>query len=292
MTTDDTFTTEEAWHTLDDGEKSYTKTWKPVSVPKARIVYLHGFSDHCNNCTPFFPLLAAQGIEVFGIDQRGWGRSVKNQKQRGLSGNTAMVMKDIDSYLRRFLPSFPKHSAQRPDDVPVFLVGHSMGGAEVIYHASTRPSSDIRGYISMAPWIRLPPDQAPSKLLVISGTLAAKIMPHFQTKQIVRAEVLSHDLEVVEAAKLDELCHDHFTLEGAASAIQRGLDIDSGKITVSSKAGVRSFLLAHGTGDLVCDHEGAKQWFDKHCNVEDKEMKSYEDWYHKSECLVLYFVSC
>lgn len=63
--------TEEAWFTHSDGAKVYTKTWKTTGAPKARIVYLHGFSDHCNTCNPFFPILASRGIEVYGLDQRG-----------------------------------------------------------------------------------------------------------------------------------------------------------------------------------------------------------------------------
>ena len=54
----------------------------------------------------------------------------------------------------------------------------------------------------------------------------------------------------MKAAKLDELCHDHFTLEGASGAITRGRDIDAGKAIVTSP--VRAFLLAHGKSYLSC----------------------------------------
>jgi len=184
--------TEEAWFTHSDGAKVYTKTWKTIGAPKARIVYLHGFSDHCNTCNPFFPILASSGVEIFGIDQRGWGQSVKSQKDRGVSGGTAQVMSDVSAYLRKFLPAFPEASSSPSDGVPTFLVGHSMGGQAVIYHAAHHPSPAVRGYIAMAPWIRLPSDVAPNKLKVISGQFAARFMPNFQVKQVVRAEMLSH----------------------------------------------------------------------------------------------------
>jgi acylglycerol lipase len=60
--------TEEGWHTLEDGHKLYTKTWKvnirvlpnkaqktnthfaqTADTPKARLVFIHGFSDHCTS---------------------------------------------------------------------------------------------------------------------------------------------------------------------------------------------------------------------------------------------------
>ena len=95
--------------------------------------------------------------------------------------------------------------------------------------------------------------------------------------------MLSADPEVVKAAKLDELCHDHFTLEGASGAITRGRDIDAGKAIISTP--VRAFLLAHGDKDVVCDHDGSKAFFDNCCQIKDKEFKSYKGWMHKSESL-------
>lgn len=276
-------TTEELWHQLDDGEKIYAKIWKTSGLPKARIVWLHGFSDHCNTCDPFFPLLASKGIEVFGFDQRGWGRSVKSSKQRGLSGDTKQYLHDVNSVLRRFLPDFPQHSTSRPDNVPVFLMGHSMGGAGVITHASEYPSADIRGYLSASPWIKLPPETQPGTLTVVVGKFAAKFLPHFKVKQPVDVNLLSHDPEVAKTAKVDALCHDTFTLEGANGAITRGEAIDSGKLVVSSKAGVRAFWLGHGTADKVCAFDNSETWFKNCCKVDDKEMKVYDGWYHKSE---------
>ena len=61
---------EEGWHTSDDGRKLYTKTWTTEGPAKARLVFIHGFSDHINTYGNFFPTLAAKGIEVYSFDQR------------------------------------------------------------------------------------------------------------------------------------------------------------------------------------------------------------------------------
>lgn len=281
--------TEEGWHSLIDGHKVYTKIWKSPDTPKARLIVLHGFSDHCNDFEPLFPLLAAKGIEIFGVDQRGWGRSVKSAKERGRTGGSDQVLLDITSYVRRYLPSFPKHSSTRPDNVPLFLFGHSMGGAEVIYHASKFPSSDVRGYIASASWIKLGREMQPSSLLVAGGRFLNKFAPNFQLKQPVRPEWLSHDPEVVKAAKQDALCHDMATMAQADGALTRGDEIYTGKARVSSKQGVRSFLVCHGTGDRICDYAGSKQFYDKYCDVEDKEMKTYEGWMHKCKDTIFCF---
>lgn len=275
--------TEEGWHELDDGHKVYTKTWKTSEVPRARLIVLHGFSDHCNDFIPLFPLLAAKGIEIFGVDQRGWGRSVKSAKERGRTGGSDQVMADINSYLRRYLPSFPQASTTKPDAIPLFLFGHSMGGGEVIYHASKFPSSEIRGYLASASWIKLSPEMQPSSVLVAGGRFIKRFAPNFQMKQPVHPEWLSHDPEVVRTAKLDELCHDMATMAQADGALSRGDAIYTGKARVSSKQGVRSFFVCHGTADKICDYDGSLQFYNKYCDVGDKELKTYEGWMHKRE---------
>lgn len=61
---------QEGWHIADDGRKLYTKTWTTEGPAKARLVFIHGFSDHIDTYGDFFPMLAAKGIEVYGFDQR------------------------------------------------------------------------------------------------------------------------------------------------------------------------------------------------------------------------------
>jgi acylglycerol lipase len=61
---------QEGWHTTDDGCKLYTKTWTTEGPAKARLVFIHGFSDHINTYDYFFTTLAAKGIDVYSFDQR------------------------------------------------------------------------------------------------------------------------------------------------------------------------------------------------------------------------------
>lgn len=63
-------TTSEGTHTTSDGVQLYTKTWKPTGQVRAYVVFVHGFSDHCNRYGPLFPTLASKGIEVRAWDQR------------------------------------------------------------------------------------------------------------------------------------------------------------------------------------------------------------------------------
>ena len=64
------------------------------------------------------------------FDQRGWGRSVQKSSQKGLTGPTTTVLNDISSVVESLFATAASMSA------PFFLMGHSMGGAEVFQWAA------------------------------------------------------------------------------------------------------------------------------------------------------------
>lgn len=111
------------------------------------------------------------------FDQRGWGRSVQTPSQRGLTGPTATVLNDISSIIDSLLATAASMS------VPVFLMGHSMGGAEVLQWAARGPSdirSQIRGYVAESPYLTLHTSAQPRRMIAIAGRLAAKVLPKRQ----------------------------------------------------------------------------------------------------------------
>ena len=99
----------------------------------AKVVFVHGYSDHVGRYYGFFPHLASSGIQVFGWDQRGWGRSVHKPSDRGETGPTSRVVADIAAFIEDKL-------AAAPVGAPLFVMGHSMGGAGAIYLGVKHPS--------------------------------------------------------------------------------------------------------------------------------------------------------
>jgi acylglycerol lipase len=296
------YTTFEGTHKTDDGVELYTKTWKVSGdAAKARMLFVHGFSDHCNNYPVFFDHLANQGVDIYAFDQRyvppyppyylltdishrGWGRSVHTKHERGLTGPTTRVIADITSMLRTLLPC----------PIPLFLMGHSMGGAEILYYASTGPSdvlSQIRGFIASAPLIGLHPDTRPFKATVYAGRLAGRLLPKFQLVNKLDSKWLSRDPEQNKLWEQDELCHDTGTLEGLAGMLDRGLQLESFKVLPKESAGEGGktrLLVLHGTGDHVNAYEATKAYVDRCSGLSDKELKSYDGWYHNSESSFLF----
>ncbi len=204
----------------------------------------------------------------------GWGRSVHEVKQRGMTGPTEQVVADITTFITSL-----------PDDgkVPTFLMGHSMGGGETLIYASTGPKevlSKIRGFLLEAPLIGLGPGAKPSQVIVVLGRLAAKVMPHMPKVQKLDPTSLSRDPAVCKAWDDDPLCHDTGTLEGLSGLLDRTGDLDEGRVVLAEgigEGGKTRVWIGHGTADGACDYEASRRWFQR-IQVEDKEFKTYDGW--------------
>lgn len=113
-----------------DSLSLYFKRWHPPSsIPtKIGLVFLHGFLEYVDRYNSQFPLMAARGIEVFAIDQRGFGQSAVQMKG-GLKSNYSdttwpQQFKDAKVAVeeqKKWLDE--KYGVGK---VPLFLCGHSM----------------------------------------------------------------------------------------------------------------------------------------------------------------------
>ncbi|KAL7907963.1 Alpha/Beta hydrolase protein [Trichoderma velutinum] len=251
----------------------YTKTWTPTGPVVAKLIFVHGFNEHINRYNDFFPKLVEHGIQVFAWDQRGWGRSVNRPAEKGLTGSTTQVIADVVAFIQEKLPS----------DVPVFVMGHSMGGGEVLMMAGDAKHqqlvAQIRGWILEAPFIGFPKGEEPNVVKIVLGRLVGRLLPRQQLKHVVPPEHLSRDPAVVESIKNDELCHNTGTLEGLASLLDRTASLSSGGVKLSGD--VKSIFLAHGTKDMTVSYDAAVKFVNEQAAVEDRETKSYEGAYHQ-----------
>ena len=202
--------------------------------------------------------------------------------QRGLTGPTSTVLEDIASMLRNLQPLAKEKHA------PVFLMGHSMGGAEILQFAARGPTelrSQIRGYLAESPYLALHPSSQPSRFTIMAGKLAAKVFPKRQMVQKLDSKVLCRDSVVCQEWVEDDLCHDTGTLEGLAGMLDRGNELDKDLVVVregAGEGGLTRILIGHGNKDRVTSFEASKKWFER-LQVKDKEFTTYDGWYHKCE---------
>ncbi|KAH7246815.1 hypothetical protein FSOLCH5_012063 [Fusarium solani] len=253
------------------GASLYTKTWTPEGPIRAKAVLLHGFSDHIGWYNDVCRVLASNGIQVFGFDQRGWGRSVRKPSDKGNTGPTSQVTADIAAFLQSKLPS----------EVPVFVLGHSMGGGEAITLAAdpqyAELVSQVRGWILEGPFIGFAPEEVPSSIKIAAGRLMGRLLPHFQLKHVVTPENLTRRPEIGKGFRDDPLCHDTGTLECLAAVLDRTAALQSGSVKLGSE--VKALWLGHGDADMACSYDAAIKYVENQ-DIADKVIKTYKGGYH------------
>ncbi len=247
---------------------------QPDGPPVAKLIFVHGFSDHINRYYGLFPGLAERGIAIYGFDQRGWGRSVHRSADKGRTGPTSTVISDIAAFVK----------AQLPSPVPVFVMGHSMGGGEVLTLASDESYADsvlkhVRGWVLEAPFIGWPKGEEPSALKICVGRLVGRMLPHWPLVHRIPPEKLTRDPGVQQSLRQDVLDHDTGTLEGLSGLLDRTENLLHGRARLNGA--VRSLWLGHGTVDFGTSYEASRAWFNAQTGLEDKTFKTYEGWYHQ-----------
>lgn len=99
-------------------------------APKAVIVFVHGFCDHCSRYVEWHTRFADAGYSVFTWDQRGFGRTAQDTEEKSAGTayskqSWATEMQDLNWAIGRAMYSVP--------GVPVFIMGQSMVRASFLY---------------------------------------------------------------------------------------------------------------------------------------------------------------
>jgi len=123
-----------------DGHALPLTVWPSVGKPQAIILALHGFTDYSNAFALSAPSWATQGITTYAYDQRGFGA---NEPLRWAGTDTYVT--DARQALALLRHKYP--------DLPIFLLGESMGGAAAILAVTeTDTAADVAdGLILVAP---------------------------------------------------------------------------------------------------------------------------------------------
>jgi acylglycerol lipase len=128
----------------EDGARLPLRSWLPEAETKAVIIALHGFNDYSRFFDQPGRFFRKAGIASFAYDQRGFGAAPKRGRWAGK-----------DAYADD-LKTVVKLIAQRYPDLPIYLLGESMGGAIIITTMSQADRPEVAGIILAAPalWAR------------------------------------------------------------------------------------------------------------------------------------------
>jgi acylglycerol lipase len=92
-----------------------------VDDPRASLVLIHGFGEHSGRFTDMAECLVEAGIAVLSYDLRGAGKSPGQRMHINSWDEYHQDLLAVQRYLSNYYPT-----------APLFLFGHSMGGAIVL----------------------------------------------------------------------------------------------------------------------------------------------------------------
>lgn len=235
--------------------------WRSDTTPPAAILALvHGFGEHSGRYGNVVEHLTERGYAVYGFDNRGHGRS---PGQRGHINAWAEFREDVGAFLSLI--------GEREPGLPLFLMGHSLGGLIVLDYALHHPEG-LAGVIASGPVLG-PPDISPALLML--SRLLSRLWPRFSLSAGLDAGSLSRDPSVVQAYRDDPLTHDR------ASA-RLGTEMAAAvRWTQAHAADLRlPLLIVHGGADRLVPPEYSRLFFEN-VTFADKERHEYEGVYHE-----------
>jgi lysophospholipase len=201
------------------------------------IVLVHGVGEHSGRYDHVVTRLVDAGYAVHALDHRGHGRS---DGPRAFIEDMDHAVADVDTLVDRAVAAHP--------DVPVFMLGHSMGGLIALRYALAHQDR-LAGLVLSAALAQLNPVPKPLELV---GRALSVIAPRAPLIAI-DPELVSRDPAVVAAYRSDPLVHHGKiparTAAQIADAVER-LPSAVGAITVPT-------LILYGTADELCPPAGS-----------------------------------
>jgi alpha-beta hydrolase superfamily lysophospholipase len=243
------------------GRRIFWRSWTPDDAPaRAVIVLVHGLGEHSGRYDHVVGRLLGEGYAIHTLDHRGHGRS---DGSRAFIENMDNAVADVDTLVDRAVAAQP--------GVPVFMLGHSMGGLISVRYALAHQER-LAGVILSATLAQL--DAVPKPLELVARALSV-IAPRAPLIAIDHG-LVSRDPAVVEGYRSDPLVHHGKvparTAVQLADAVER-FPSTVGAITVPT-------LILYGTADALCTPAGSVMLGER-IGAADKTVRAYDGLFHE-----------
>lgn len=249
---------------LAHGKQIFYREWTSnteENKKRAIVLMTHGFGSHSGRFKVIADHFTKHGYIMASNDDVGHGMS---EGRRG-------YVKTFHHYVDDIVQLAELKKKESPN-LPIFLLGHSMGGLVAVITALFHPNV-FNGIISSsAPLTVNKRIVTPSKYALVK--ISAKLLPYLVVAKFDNTRI-SKDPNVVKGITDDDLCYRGGMTAGWCYAIY-----DAMIHAIENLKQIKVPLLAiHGGDDFICETQGSKILIEG-ISSPDRTLKIYDGAYH------------
>ena len=239
----------------------YYQAWIPEDPPRGVILIVHGLHEHSGRYHHVGKFFSDHGFAVYGLDFPGHGKSGGIRSYVDSFNDFTDPLQNLRNKIRNWYP-----------DLPIFLMGHSLGG--LISSVFLLDHQDqINGAILSGSLVRVP--DYVSDFTVQLGRILSTVLPKFRILGI-DIEGISRDPAVVQAYRNDPLVYTGKMTARISDVMNSGIER-----LAQQGAGIEvPLLLLHGSEDRLCDPAWSEYLRDL-VSSQDKQLQIYQGLYHE-----------
>jgi lysophospholipase len=235
--------------------------WEAEGEARAVIVMVHGAMEHHRRYGWLIEMWRTSGFHVIMSDLPGQGMTTRSRRGH------------IDSFDEYIIEVKDWVQAAYRYELPVFLLGHSMGGLAAI-RLLQEEKLNLAGLILSSPCLGLV--QTPSKIKEILSHLLNIVFPSLRMDSGLTIQMATRNPEVREADSNDTLYVTKVSVRWyreLREAINQAFD------EIESIQDV-PMLLMQGGDDKIVDKRAVREWFN-YVPLSEKRFKEWPKCYHE-----------
>ena len=243
------------------GSGLFYRSWSAADQARAVVLISHGLGEHSGRYEHVAAAFNAAGLHAYALDHLGHGQS---------PGKRAFVSRF--SELTDGVAELRAHIAHEHPSMPVYLVGHSLGG---LIAASTVLSAaqDYAGLLMTGPALGVPTPPPAWQVLLLR--VFSAVAPGLKALEL-DANAICRDPAVVEDYVADPLVHH----ENIPARMVVSLFDEGARVMASAKDISMPVLLLHGAEDQLTSASASTEFVDMLASS-DKQCTIYDGMYHE-----------
>jgi lysophospholipase len=235
--------------------------WKwEAEEAKAVIVIVHGAMEHHGRYVTLADLWKEKGYHVVIGDLPGHGTT---SRRRGHINHFDEYIEEVKRWIQE----------ARKYQLPIFLLGHSMGGLIVI-RTLQETGMEVDGVILSSPCLGVL--SQPSAVLRAASKILNVVAPGLQVSSPLTVEMATRNKEIRDSMENDSLYLQKVSVRWYSELVK---GIEKAYKHQSEFPNV-PLLLMQACEDKIVDKKVVRKWFDQ-LNINDKAYKEWENCYHE-----------